>query len=72
MYILNNVTKQPPDHIKNIMVEIRLKIDAWTIPTPYIVALDCIFIIVVESTCTLKIVLNAYTCVPIPQITKFG
>ena len=49
MYILNNVTKQPPDHIKNIIVEIRLKIDAWIIPTPYIVALDCIFTIVVES-----------------------
>ena len=27
MYILNNVTKQPPDCIKNIMVEIILKID---------------------------------------------
>ena len=27
MYILNNVTKHPPDCIKNIMVEIRLKID---------------------------------------------
>ena len=26
-YILNNVTKQPPDCIKNIMVEIILKID---------------------------------------------
>jgi hypothetical protein len=43
------VIKSPPDHIKNIMVEIRLKIDAWTIPTPYIVAPDCIFTIVVES-----------------------
>ena len=27
MYILNNVTKQPPDCIKNIMVKIILKID---------------------------------------------
>ena len=27
MYILNNVTKHPPDYIKNIMVEITLKID---------------------------------------------
>jgi hypothetical protein len=44
------VTKQPPIHIKSIMVEIRLKIDAWIIPTPYIGALDCIFTIVVEST----------------------
>jgi hypothetical protein len=50
MSILNNVTKQPPDHIKNTMGEIRLKIDAWIIPTPYIVALDCIFTIVVQST----------------------
>ena len=50
MYILNNVTKWPSNCIKNIMVEIRLKIDAWTIPIPYIVAPDCIFTIVVEST----------------------
>ena len=28
MYILNNVTKWPPNHIKNIMVEIILQIDA--------------------------------------------
>ena len=27
MYILNNVTKQPPDCIKNIKFEIILKID---------------------------------------------
>ena len=40
MYILNNVTKQHPGCIKNIMVEIRLKIDVQTIPTPYIVALN--------------------------------
>jgi hypothetical protein len=33
MSILNNVTKQPPDHIKNTVGEIRLKIDAWIIPT---------------------------------------
>jgi hypothetical protein len=32
------------------MVEIRLKIDTWTTPTPYIVAPDCIFAIVVKST----------------------
>ena len=42
MSILNNVTKQPPDHIKNTMVEIKLKIDAWIIPIPYVVALNCI------------------------------
>jgi hypothetical protein len=29
------------------VVEIKLKIDAWIIPIPYIVALDCIFTIVV-------------------------
>jgi hypothetical protein len=47
MSILNNMTKWPPDHIRTIMVEIRLKIDGWIIPTPYIVALDFILIIVV-------------------------
>jgi hypothetical protein len=50
MSILNNVTKQPPDHIKNTVVEIKLKIDAWIIPMPYIVAPDCIFTMVVRST----------------------
>jgi hypothetical protein len=50
MSILNNVTKWPPDHIKNIMVEIRLTIDAWIIPTPYIVAPDFILTIAVGST----------------------
>ena len=49
MSILNNVTKQLPDHIKNTVVEIKLKIDAWIIPMPYIVAPDCIFTIVVGS-----------------------
>ena len=42
MSILNNVIKQLPDHIKNNVVEIKLKIDTWIIPIPYIVALDCI------------------------------
>ena len=49
MSILNNVTKQPPEHTKNTVVEIKLKIDAWVIPIPYIVAPDCIFTIVVGS-----------------------
>jgi hypothetical protein len=33
----------------NTIVEIRLNIDVWIIPTLYIVALDCIFTIVVGS-----------------------
>jgi hypothetical protein len=49
MSTLNNVIKWPSDHIKNIMVEIRLTIDAWIIPTPYIVAPDFILTIVVGS-----------------------
>ena len=49
MSILNNVTKQLPDHIKNTVVEIKLKIDAWIIPMPFIVVPDCIFTIVVGS-----------------------
>ena len=49
MSILNNVTKQLPDHIKNTMVEIKLKIDALIIPMPYIVIPDCIFTIVIGS-----------------------
>ena len=47
MYILNNVTKQLS---KNIIVEIRLKINAQSIPTLYIVILDYILTIVVEFT----------------------
>jgi hypothetical protein len=66
MSILNNVTKQPLDHIKDIMVEIRLKIDAWTILTLYIVAPDCFFTIVVES--TLKIGAECiYICTNFPN-----
>jgi hypothetical protein len=45
-----HIEKWPPDHINNIMVEIRLTIDAWIIPTPYIVAPDFILTIAVGST----------------------
>ena len=49
MFVLNNVTKQSPDHMKNTVVEIKLKIVAWIIPILYIVALGCIFTIVIGS-----------------------
>ena len=62
MYILNNVTRQAPNCIKNIMVEIRLKFDVYTIPTPYLMALDCIFTIVVESTLKIGLELYIYMC----------
>jgi hypothetical protein len=35
--------------MKNTMVEIRLNIDVWIIPTLYIVPLDCIFTMLVGS-----------------------
>ena len=61
MSILNNVTKQPPDHIKDIM-----EIDAWITPTLYIVAPDCNFTIAVGS--TLKIGAECiYMCINSPN-----
>ena len=69
MSILNNVTKQPPGHIKDTVVQIKLKIDAWIIPMPYIVAPDCIFTIVVGSA-SASIAINTFkaTCCAIDQI----
>jgi hypothetical protein len=67
--ILNNATKWPPDHIKNTVAEIRLDIYAWIIPTPHIVALDCIFTIVVEF--TLKNRSKTYITHPIPLLFLF-
>ena len=84
MYILNNVTKQPPDYIKNIMLKSYWKlmsrhhilwhwihIHAYQFPKlPNLVSP------ITELTLQLnphwKLVLNAYTYVPIPKITKFG
>ena len=54
--------------MKNTMVEVRLNIDVWIIPTLYIVPLDCIFTILVGS--ILKIsaeCIYIYIYVPIPQ-----
>src|ERR1700736_3384003 len=53
--------------MKNTMVEIRLNIDVWIIPTLYIVALDCIFTIAVGS--VLKISAECiYICTNAPKL----
>jgi hypothetical protein len=71
MSILNNVTTQPPDHIKNTVVEIKLKIDAWIILILYMVAPYCIFTIVVGSA-SASIVINILkaTCCTRPDQTR--
>ena len=54
--------------MKNTMVEIRLNIDVWIIPTLYIVPLDCTFTIPVGS--ILKISAECIYMYQFPKITK--